>query len=56
MKNFLKIGLLIIFGGALMLTWAGVAAGDQGQNLYEEKCSLCHGDDGGTTVPLSSGM
>jgi mono/diheme cytochrome c family protein len=46
MKNFLKVGLLIIFGGAAILTWTYAATGDQGQNLYEEKCSLCHGDDG----------
>jgi mono/diheme cytochrome c family protein len=46
MKNFINDGLLIILAGAAMLTWVGVAVGDQGQDLYGEKCSLCHGDDG----------
>jgi mono/diheme cytochrome c family protein len=46
MKNILKVGLFMILGGAAMLAWAGLAAADQGQDLYSDKCSLCHGDDG----------
>ncbi len=46
MKNFLRIGLLIIIGGAAMLTWAGLAGADSGQDLFNDKCALCHGNDG----------
>lgn len=46
MKNFFKNGLLIIWGVTVILTWAGVAAAGQGQDLYGEKCALCHGASG----------
>ena len=46
MKNFLKKGFLIILGGMAIMIWAGAAVAGQGQNLYQEKCALCHGDDG----------
>jgi mono/diheme cytochrome c family protein len=46
MKTILKIGLLVVFWGTAMLTWPGMAAADQGEDLFSDKCALCHGDDG----------
>ena len=42
-KVVLVLSLVIV--GALLLT-LGMAAGEEGQPLYDKKCAMCHGKDG----------
>ncbi len=54
MTNILKLTSVVICLGAAMLTWVGAAAGDQGQNIFNEKCVPCHGEKGDGKGPMAS--
>jgi mono/diheme cytochrome c family protein len=41
----LVVVLSLVIVGALLLT-SGMAAGEEGQSLYDKKCAMCHGKDG----------
>ncbi len=54
MNKMLRVAVLVMFGGTAILTWAGVAAGQQGQKVFSTKCAACHGETGKGDGPLAS--
>jgi mono/diheme cytochrome c family protein len=54
MKNILKVAWLMMFVAMAVMAWSGVAAADQGQDIYTNKCAPCHGVNGAGDGPMAS--
>ena len=46
MKNFFRLTFGLILLGIVILHWSQAGVADRGEDLFNEKCSLCHGEDG----------
>jgi mono/diheme cytochrome c family protein len=56
MKRVLLFMTVILFWGSILL-WPGcgkAAEYEQGKNLYDNRCQICHGADGKGNGPASS--